>query len=98
MGRFNNYAAVVYLYAANLTLEQNTQPLAENVTGELATAPLLSGTADLSFAAFDPGSGLLSLLGPAVDQNRAASSDHAPTVRARPTPSHPWGASHVHSP
>ncbi|HEU0249724.1 MAG TPA: carboxypeptidase-like regulatory domain-containing protein, partial [Solirubrobacteraceae bacterium] len=50
--------AVVYLYAADLTLEQNTQPLVENVTGELATATTLSGTADLSFAAFDPGSGI----------------------------------------
>jgi hypothetical protein len=57
-GDTNGYAAVVYLYAADLTLEQNTQPLVENVTGELATAPTLSGTADLSFAAFDPGSGV----------------------------------------
>ena len=54
----NGYAAVVYLYAADLTLEQNAQPLVENVTGELATASTLSGTADLSFAAFDPDSGV----------------------------------------
>jgi hypothetical protein len=57
-GDTNGYAAVVYLYAADLTLEQDTQPLVENVSGELATAPTLSGTADLSFAAFDPGSGV----------------------------------------
>jgi hypothetical protein len=57
-GDANGYAAVVYLYAADLTLEQNTQPLVENVAGELATATTLSGTADLSFAAFDPGSGV----------------------------------------
>jgi hypothetical protein len=54
----SGYAAVVYLYAADLTLEENTQPLVENVTGELATASTLSGTADLSFAASDPGSGV----------------------------------------
>lgn len=57
-GDTNGYAAVVYLYAADLTLEQNTQPQVENVTGELATAPTLSGTADISFAASDPGSGV----------------------------------------
>jgi hypothetical protein len=57
-GDTNGYAAVVYLYAADLTLEQNTQPLAENITGELATAPTLSGTADLSFTASDAGSGV----------------------------------------
>ncbi|MGH2880989.1 MAG: hypothetical protein ACRDK4_15450 [Solirubrobacteraceae bacterium] len=57
-GDSNGYAAVVYLYAADLTLEQNTQPTVENVTGELATASALSGTADLSFAASDPGSGV----------------------------------------
>ena len=54
----NGYAAVVYLYAADLTLEQNSQPLLESVTGELATASTLSGTADLSFGASDPGSGV----------------------------------------
>jgi hypothetical protein len=57
-GDANGYAAVVYLYAADLTLEQNSQPTVENVTGELATAGTLSGTADLSFAASDPGSGV----------------------------------------
>lgn len=57
-GDANGYAAVVYLYAADLTLEENTQPVVENVSGELATASILSGTADLSFAASDPGSGV----------------------------------------
>lgn len=57
-GDSNGYAAVVYLYAADLILEQNSQPIVGDVTGELATAPTLSGTADLSFEAADPGSGV----------------------------------------
>ena len=35
----NNYAAAVYLYAADLTLEQVEGPNASNVGGELASAP-----------------------------------------------------------
>lgn len=54
----NGYAAVVYLYAADLTLEQVSQPVVANVGGELANAVTLSGTADLSFEAGDPGSGV----------------------------------------
>jgi len=54
----NGYAAVVYLYAADLTLEQTTQPRVSEVEGELATATTLSGTEDLSFHAEDGGSGI----------------------------------------
>lgn len=54
----NGYAAVVYLYAADLTLEQTSQPTVSNVEGELATASSLSGTTDLSFHAEDSGSGV----------------------------------------
>jgi hypothetical protein len=54
----NGYAAVVYLYAADLLLEQTTQPKVGEVSGELATAQPLSGTEDLSFHAEDPGSGV----------------------------------------
>ncbi len=54
----NGYAAVVYLYAADLTLEQASQPTVSNVEGELATASTLSGSADLSLHAEDPGSGV----------------------------------------
>jgi hypothetical protein len=54
----NGYAAVVYLYAADLTLEQTSQPTVSDVEGELATAATLSGTADLSLHAEDPGSGV----------------------------------------
>ncbi len=54
----NGYAAVVYLYAADLTLEQAAPPTASNVSGELASAPTVSGTSDVAFSASDPGSGV----------------------------------------
>jgi hypothetical protein len=57
-GDSNGYAAVVYLYAADLTLEQTSQPKVSEVEGELATASTLSGTKDLSFHAEDAGSGV----------------------------------------
>jgi hypothetical protein len=57
-GDANGYASVVYLYAADLTLEQTAQPVVGSVGGELATASTLSGTADLSLNASDPGSGV----------------------------------------
>jgi hypothetical protein len=57
-GDSNGYAAVVYLYASDLTLEQSTQPTVSSVEGELATASTLSGVADLAFHAEDPGSGV----------------------------------------
>jgi hypothetical protein len=52
------YAAAVYLFAADLTLEQNAGPTATNITGELATASTVSGTSDVAFSATDPGSGV----------------------------------------
>jgi hypothetical protein len=54
----NGYASVIYLYAADLTLEQSTGPTASNVTGELATASTLAGASDIAFSASDPGSGV----------------------------------------
>jgi hypothetical protein len=54
----NGYAAAVYLFAADFTLEQNLGPNASNVTGELANAATVSGTSDLAFSATDPGSGV----------------------------------------
>ncbi len=57
-GDSNGYAAVVYLYASDLTLEQSSQPTVTNVEGELATAATLSGTADLALHAEDSGSGV----------------------------------------
>jgi hypothetical protein len=52
------YAAVVYIFAANLILEQSAGPTASHVGGEVASAPVLSGTSDVSFDASDPGAGV----------------------------------------
>jgi hypothetical protein len=54
----NNYAAAIYLYAADLTLEQTAGPSANSVGGELTTAPTVAGTTDLTFTATDPGAGV----------------------------------------
>jgi hypothetical protein len=54
----NGYAAALYLFAADLVLEQNTGPSAGNVAGELASSPAVHGTSDLTFSATDPGSGV----------------------------------------
>ncbi len=54
----NGYAAVVYLYAADLTLEQTAGPTATNAGGELASAPTLTGRSALTFNATDPGAGI----------------------------------------
>ncbi len=57
-GDVNGYGAVVYLYAADIVLEQTAGPTASNVSGELATAPAVRGTSDVAFDASDPGSGV----------------------------------------
>jgi hypothetical protein len=57
-GDSNNYAAAVYLYAADLTLEQTAGPSVSAVGGELAAAPAVAGTTDLTFTASDSGSGV----------------------------------------
>ena len=57
-GDAHGYAAAVYLYAADILLEQSAGPMADNVAGELATAPVVSGTSDVTFSASDPGSGV----------------------------------------
>ncbi len=57
-GDVNGYAAVVYLYAADITLEQGAGPSASNVGGELATAASVRGTSDVTFSASDPGAGV----------------------------------------
>jgi hypothetical protein len=54
----DGYASVVYLYAADLTLQQASPPTAFDVSGELASSPTLAGTSDLAFSASDPGSGV----------------------------------------
>ncbi len=57
-GDSSGYAAVVYLYASDLVLEQSSQPTVSSVEGELATASTLAGVADLAFHAEDSGSGV----------------------------------------
>jgi hypothetical protein len=57
-GDANGYAAAVYLYAADITLEQAASPTAQNVGGEVAGASTLTGTRDLTFEATDPGAGV----------------------------------------
>ncbi len=57
-GDENGYAAAVYLYAADITLEQTAGPSASDVSGELASAPSVAGTSDVAFDASDPGSGV----------------------------------------
>jgi hypothetical protein len=54
----HEYAAVVYLYAADLILEQAAGPTASDVGGELASAPAVSGISDVTFDAGDPGAGV----------------------------------------
>jgi hypothetical protein len=58
----NGYAAAIYLYAADLTLEQSAGPHATGVTGELASAPTVRGLSDVAFDATDPGSGVYEAL------------------------------------
>jgi hypothetical protein len=54
----NGYGAAVYLYAADITLEQAAGPSAGNVGDELASAATVSGTSDVTFTATDPGAGV----------------------------------------
>jgi hypothetical protein len=61
-GDSNGYSAVVYLYAADLTLEQTAGPSAGNVSGELASGADVSGTSDVAFSATDPGAGVYEAL------------------------------------
>jgi hypothetical protein len=58
----NGYTAVVYLYAADLTLEQAAGPHATGATGELASAPTVRGVSDVAFDATDPGAGVYEAL------------------------------------
>jgi hypothetical protein len=57
-GDANGYAAALYLYASDITLEQASGPSVTSVSGELASAPSVRGTSDLTFTASDPGSGV----------------------------------------
>jgi hypothetical protein len=61
-GDANNYAAALYVYAADLVLEENEGPHATNVSGELASAPTVQGQSDVAFDATDSGSGVYEAL------------------------------------
>jgi hypothetical protein len=52
------YSVAVSLYAADITLADNTPPTASNVGGSLAAGESQSGVGDISFSATDTGSGL----------------------------------------
>jgi hypothetical protein len=56
-GDANGYAAALYVYAADITLEQSEGPHASGVGGELTSASTLRGAIPVSFDATDPGSG-----------------------------------------
>lgn len=54
----SGYSVWVSLYAADITLTDDTAPIASNVGGSLTTGGTLSGVGDISFSAADKGSGL----------------------------------------
>jgi hypothetical protein len=54
----DGYAAVVYIYATDIALEEQATPTAGDLSGELAGSEPLSGTASLFFQASDAGSGV----------------------------------------
>jgi hypothetical protein len=54
----NGYAAAIYLYAADLILEQQAGPTVGDVGGELASAGTVGGAAPITFSAGDPLSGI----------------------------------------
>ena len=57
-GDAHGYAAVAYLYAADLVLEQSEGPSSGGPTGPLATEQPVRGTSPLIFSATDPGAGI----------------------------------------
>jgi hypothetical protein len=57
-GDEQGHAVVVYVYAADIALEEQTSPTVGELSGELDGGEPLSGTASLFFKASDPGSGV----------------------------------------
>jgi hypothetical protein len=57
-GDTNGYATSVELFAADLTLTQESAPAVKEVAGSLAEAATVSGTSDVAFTATDPASGV----------------------------------------
>jgi hypothetical protein len=52
------YSVAISLYAADITLADDTPPTASDVGGSLAVGGTMSGVGDISFSATDTGSGL----------------------------------------
>jgi hypothetical protein len=52
------YSVAISLYAADITLADDTPPTASDVGGSLAAGGTISGVGDISFSATDTGSGL----------------------------------------
>lgn len=52
------YSVAISLYAADITLADDTPPMVSSVGGSLAAGGTLSGIGDISFSATDTGSGL----------------------------------------
>ncbi len=79
----NGYAAAIYLYAADLVLEQQAGPSVGGVGGELASAATVGGASPISFTASDPLSGDLRgrVLG-----GRPGGAEHRSRRRRRPLP------------
>jgi hypothetical protein len=61
-GDANAFAAAIYLFAADLTLEDNDSPHATTASGDLANTPVLQGQSDLAFEATDSASGVYEAL------------------------------------
>jgi hypothetical protein len=57
-GDINGYATIIKLFAADITLNQETAPTVQEVSGSLATAATVSGSSDVAFTATDPGAGV----------------------------------------
>jgi hypothetical protein len=57
-GDEQGHAVVVYVYAADIALEQQSSPTVSELSGELDGSEPLSGTASLFFKASDSGSGV----------------------------------------
>jgi hypothetical protein len=57
-GDTNDYAAVIYLYAADLLVEQTAVPIVANVSGALASGATIDGTSNVAFTASDSGAGV----------------------------------------
>jgi hypothetical protein len=58
----DGYDALVVVYAADVTLEQQAGPSVADVGGALATAPALSGASAVTFTASDAGAGVYEAL------------------------------------